>query len=213
MNGLSTGIKDGLSILYDYASDRFKQATADARAEFDRLVPIPPVDDAEMHNRLVMFSHWFLIDRYVRASKTPADVFYEEKLLAFSYEEEEIYRALKIGTIGIYKITGGQESTAVDVATGEKFRFSMEHDAALQSSNELMTMRFVRLKEGVYLLASYCTHHCSTIDFIRSELGLIDRFDRVAFSARVLELSALSIKSRKYGWVAPMMIYRGTTKL
>ena len=213
MREFSSKIRDGLSILYDYASDRFKQDMMDARAEFDRVVPIPPIDDVEMHGRLVMYGHWFLMDRYVRAGKTPAQMFYEDRLLSFSYDDEEVYRALKTGSISIYEITGGQENAAVDVATDERFGFIMEGDAVVQSSKELMTMRFVRLREGVFLLASYCTHHYSTKGFIRSELGTVSRFDRRAFSVKVLELSALSIKSRKYDWVAPMMIYRGMTRL
>ncbi|MCL4557716.1 MAG: hypothetical protein M1491_03660 [Deltaproteobacteria bacterium] len=213
MRELSVKIKAGLSILYNYASDRFRQDMIDARTEFDRLVPIPPVNDTEMHGRLVMFSHWFLMDRHVRACKTPANMFYEEGVLSFSYEEEEVYRALKAGSIGIYEVAGRHQNTAVDVATDERFGFIMEDEAAVQPNKDLMTMRFVRLREGVFLLASYCTHHYSTKGFIRSELGTVSRFDKMAFSAKVLELSALSIKSRKYDWVAPMMIYKGMTKL
>ncbi len=214
MKEVNTKIRDSLSVLYAYASDTLKQDMIEARTEFDRLIPLPPINDTEMHNRLIMFSHWFLMDRQAHPGKTPAGLFYEDRLLSFSYEDEEIYRALRISTIGIYEVTGSQQKKiAIDTATDERFGFLMDDGMAMQANKEVMTMRFLRLKDNAVLLASYCTHHYSTRDFIRTELNSIEPFDRTAFSAKVLELSALSIKSRKYNWVAPIMIYKGMTRL
>ncbi len=218
MKDANTMLKRGLSAIYDFASERFRGEMVLARREFDLLVPIPPVDDEEMHDRLIMFSHWFLIDRPVMgreaAGKTPASLFYEEKLLGFSYEEEEMYRSLRAGHAGIYEVMDRHhKNIAADVMTGEELEFTMGEGMSLHANKEIMTMRFMRSRDGVFLLASYCTHPYSTKDFIRTQLEAVDRFDHAGFAARVFELTALSIKSEKYNWISPLMIYNGMSRL
>ena len=207
-------IKQGLSSMYDYASGRFHQEMLAARKEFDILVPVPPVDDAEMRSRLIMFSHWFLMDRASESGKTPADIFFQENLLKLPYQEEALYRALRISRISIYNVMDRYDRhVAVDIASEERFEFRMDEDMKLQSSGEIMTMRFITMDNNTFLLASYATHHYSTRAFIHAELSALDMFDRAAFSRKVFELTALSIKSRKYTWVEPIKIYTGVTKL
>ncbi len=207
-------IRHGLSTMYDYASTRFRNELIEARKEFDRLVPIPPADDPEMRSRLIMFSHWFLMDRYVEPDRTPADIFFHDNLISFSYEEEALYRALRISRVGIYNAMDRHDlHTASDIATGERFEFSMNENIGLQASGEILTMRFIGLDQTVFLLASYATHHYSTRDFIHERLATVSPFDRTAFSREVFALTALSIKSRKYTWVEPIKIYQGVTKL
>lgn len=207
-------IKQGLSTMYDYASGRFQQEMLAARKEFDILVPVPPEDDAEMRSRLIMFSHWFLMDRASESGKTPADIFFHENLLKLPYQEEALYRALRISRISIYSVKDRYDRhVAVDIASDERFEFRMDEDIELQSSDEIMTMRFITMDNNTFLLASYATHHYSTRAFIHTELSALDLFDRAAFSRKVFELTALSIKSRKYTWIEPIKIYTGVTKL
>ena len=200
--------------MYDYASARFQQELLAARKEFDRLVPVPPENDAEMRSRLIMFSHWFLMDRPAESGKTPADIFFFENLLKLSYQEETLYRALRISRISIYSIMERYDRhVAVDIASDERFEFRMDEDMKLQSSGEIMTMRFITLEGSTFLLASYATHHFSTKAFMHSQLNTVDLFDRAAVAGKVFELTALSIKSRKYTWLEPIKIYTGVTKL
>jgi hypothetical protein len=207
-------IRQGLSGMYEYASKRFKRELPEARKEFDLLVPIPPADDTEMRNRLIMFSHWFLMDRIVESGKTPADIFFQDNLLNLSYQEEALYRALRISRIGIYSVTERHgDHVAVDVATGERFEFHMDMDIKVHSSGEIMTMRFITMEQKTFLIASYATHHYSTKAFIHVQLSMLNLFDRIAFSRKVFELTTLSIKSRKYTWVEPLSIYQGITRL
>ena len=207
-------IKQGLSTMYDYASARFQQEMLTARKEFDILVPVPPVDDAEMRSRLIMFSHWFLMDRASESGKTPADIFFQENLLKLPYQEEVLYRALRISRISIFSVMDRYDRhVAVDIASDERFEFRMDEDMELQSSNEIMTMRFISMDNNTFLLASYATHHYSTREFMHAQLCALDIFDRAAYSRKVFELTALSIKSTKYTWLEPIKIYTGVTKL
>ncbi len=207
-------IRQGLSGMYEYASKRFKRELPEARREFDLLVPIPPADDTEIRNRLIMFSHWFLMDRIIASGKTPADIFFQDNLLHLSYQEEALYRALRISRIGIYSVIEKHSGhAAVDIATGERFKFQMDAGINLQSNSEIITMRFINMDQNTFLLASYTTHHYSTKEFIHAQLNMVNPFDRTAFSQKVFELTALSIKSRKYNWLAPLIIYRGMTRL
>ncbi len=207
-------IRHGLLTMYDYASERFKNELVEARKEFDLLVPIPPTDDTEMRSRLIMFSHWFLMDRYAEPGRTPADIFFYDNLLRFSYEQEALYRALRISRIGIYTVMNRRDRhSAVDIATDERFEFITDEEIGVQASGEIMTMRFVGMDRTSSLLASYASHHFSTRAFIRARLAAISAFDRTAYSREVFGITALSIKSRKYTWVEPMKIYQGVTKL
>ncbi len=207
-------IKQGLSTLYEYASERFKDELPKARKEFDLLVPIPPVNDTEMRGRLILFSHWFLMDRAVESGKTPADIFFQKNLLNLSYQEEALYRALRISRISIYGIMDKHgRHIAADIGTDERFEFQMDEDMMLQSNGEIMTMRFITMDKSTFLLASYCTHHFSTKEIIHDRLTSVNIFDRTAFSTKVFELTALSLKSRKYTWVEPLVIYEGTARL
>jgi len=207
-------IRNGLTNMYQFASQRFGTELVEARKMFDRLIPIPPENDVEMQKRLVMFSHWFLMDRILETGVTPADLFFKENLLRLSYQEEALYRALRISRIGIYNVTEKHSvRIAVDIATDERFVFEMDEDIRLPSNDELMTMRFINVAEKFFLLGSYATHHYSTKAFIQAQLKKINSFDRVAFSTKVFELTALSIKSQKYNWIEPLMIYKGMSRL
>ncbi len=207
-------IRQGLSTMYDYASGRFQQEMIAARKEFDLLVPVPPENDTEMRNRLIMFGHWFLMDRAAESGKTPADIFFHENLLKLTYQEEALYRALRISRISIYNVVDRHDRhIAVDIATDERFEFRMDEDIKLQSSSEVMTMRFITMDKNTFLLASYATHHFGTREFMHAQLRGLDLFDRAAYSRKVFELTALSIKSTKYTWLEPIKIYTGVTKL
>ncbi len=210
----SKTIRQGLSRMHEYTSEKFKQGLLEARKEFDLLIPVPPVDDEEMRSRLIMFGHWFLMDRIVESGRTPADIFFQDNLLNLSYQEEALYRALRISRIGIYSVKEKHDDhIAEDIATGERFEFQMDQDIKLHSSGEIMTMRFITMSQDTFLLASYATHHYSTKEFIHTRLCTLDLFDRIAFSRKVFELTALSIKSRKYTWLEPIKIYTGEVRL
>lgn len=207
-------IRQSLANMHHFASERFGPELIEARRSFDLLIPIPPEDDIEMQKRLIMFSHWFLMDRTIESGGTPADIFFKENLLKLSYQEEALYRALRISRIGIYNVTEKHSShLAVDIATEERFVFEMDEDIKLPSNDEIMTMRFINVAGSIFLLASYATHHYSTKGFIQAQLKQINHFDRIAFSTKVFELTALSIKSKKYNWIQPLMVYKGTARL
>ncbi|MGC8684754.1 MAG: hypothetical protein ACP5JP_00225 [bacterium] len=207
-------IRQSLLRLSQFASERFNHAMIEARRSFDTLIPIPPADDTEMRTRLIMFTHWFLMDNNVESGATPADIFFKENLLKLSYQEEAIYRALRISRVSIYSVSKKQNQyTAIDLSDGEHFRFKMNEEFRLPSENEVMTMRFINVGQEAFLSGIYATHHYSTRSFIQTQLIRINPFDRIAFSRKVFELTALSIKSKKYNWVEPIKIYEGVTKL
>lgn len=207
-------ITQALLKLSQFASEKFGQVMIQARKTFDTIISIPPADDTEMRARLIMFTHWFLMDHYVESNTTPTDLFFKKNLLTLSYQEEAIYRALRISNVSIYSILkGNDEYTAVDLSSNVHIKFRIYDEIKLPSNKEIMTMRFISIKQKAFLIGVYAIHHYSTKAFICSQLKKINPFDRRLFSAKVLELTALSIKSKKYDWVEPIRIYEGNTKL
>ncbi|MCL4479353.1 MAG: hypothetical protein M1381_09695 [Deltaproteobacteria bacterium] len=214
MKEIYKNIENGLTSLYEYSLERFGDEMDTARKEFNTIMHIPPYDDLENQQRLMIFIHWFIMDRLAKSANTPAWVFYSERCLSFSYEEEALYRGLANSYTGIYRIIKKHNHyAAIDVGTGERFKFILDDDINIPVNNEILSIRFLHINANTALLATYCTHSYGAASIIKNELKTVNYFDKRLFSKRMLELCLLSMKSKKYNWIKPVLIYNNMAKI